>query len=155
MSQESDQYALACIAYELFTGKKPFQAPDLISMGFKHLMDQPTALTLLNPQIPRHIEQAILTGMAKDRANRYTDVHVFLTALQAPEKSPQQWVDKGNKLYSLKRYEEAITAYDQAIHLDPNNTFAYNNKGLALQQLGKNKEAQQAYKRAKQLGYSS
>jgi tetratricopeptide (TPR) repeat protein len=148
VSQESDQYALACIAYELFTGKQPFQAPDFISMGFKHLMEQPTALTLLNPQIPRYIEQAILTSMAKDRANRHTDVRVFLTALQAPEKSPQQWVDKGNKLYSLKRYEEAITAYDQAIRINPNDATTYNNKGISLHGLRRYEEAITTYDQA-------
>src|SRR2546423_1289788 len=41
VSRESDQYALACIAYELLTGQKPFTAPDVIALGFKHLTEKP------------------------------------------------------------------------------------------------------------------
>ena len=61
----------------------------------------------------------------------------------------------GHAIYDLKRYEEARTAYDQAISLDPKDATAYYNRGLALDRLGKKKEAQQAYNKAKQLGYSS
>lgn len=35
----------------------------------------------------------------------------------------------GNSLRTLKRYEEAILAYDKAIQLKPNYIIAYNNKG--------------------------
>ena len=76
-------------------------------------------------------------------------------AVPALQKSKEQWITEGNSLYELKRYKEAITAYEQAIRLDPNDAWAYNNKGLALEQLGKKREAQQAYTRAKQLGYNN
>jgi serine/threonine protein kinase len=82
LSQQGDQYALGCIAYELFTGHKPFEAPDFIAMGFKHLMDIPIPPHQLNPSVPMHIEQAILTAMAKQRQDRYPDVKTFLAALQ-------------------------------------------------------------------------
>ena len=59
-----------------------------------------------------------------------------------------------NALDGLKRYQEALAAYEQAIHLDPNYAYAYNGKGLALEALGKIQQAQQAYPRARHLGYS-
>src|SRR6185312_2718195 len=85
LSQQSDQYALGCIAYELFTGHKPFTAPDFFAMGFKHLIDNPVAPTQLNPALPVHIEQAILKAMAKQREERHTDVRAFLAALQGSQ----------------------------------------------------------------------
>ncbi len=85
VSKEGDQYALGCIAYELFTGSAPFSAPDFFAMGFKHLTDQPIALTQLNPSIPEQIEQAILKAMAKQRGDRHADVHAFLVALLGSE----------------------------------------------------------------------
>lgn len=87
LSQQSDQYALGCIAYELFTGHKPFTAPDFFAMGFKHLTDNPVAPTQLNPALPMHIEQAILKAMAKQRGERHADVRAFLAALQGSQRS--------------------------------------------------------------------
>jgi len=52
-----------------------------------------------------------------------------------------------------ERYEEAIAAYDQAIRLDPNYALAYYNKGCALDNLGRSKEARYCYEKARQLGY--
>ncbi len=47
--------------------------------------------------------------------------------------------------------EEALTAYEQAIRLDPNFANAYNNKGIALNDLKRYKEADQAFEKARQL----
>ena len=85
VSKESDQYALGCIAYELFTGKTPFSATDFFAMGFDHLTKQPVAPTQLNPLLPVHIEQAILKALAKQRGGRHADVKAFIMALQTPD----------------------------------------------------------------------
>jgi hypothetical protein len=67
-----------------------------------------------------------------------------------PLKTYIPWIDED---YELKRFEEALAACDQAIRLDPNSALAYNNKGFALERLGRKEDAQQAFKRARQLGY--
>ena len=63
--------------------------------------------------------------------------------------------NKGHALNNLRRYEEALVALKQAIRLDPKDADAYNEKYFALSGLGKKKEANQAHKKARQLGYSS
>jgi ATP-dependent Clp endopeptidase proteolytic subunit ClpP len=80
--KESDQYALGCIAYELFTGHLPFQASSIAAMIAKHLAEQPTPPRKYNPELPEDIEKAILKVLAKQRESRYVDVSSFIKALQ-------------------------------------------------------------------------
>ncbi len=168
VSKESDQYALGCIAYELLTGRQPFSAPDFISMGFKHITEQPLAPTHLNPHVSLSLEQVILKAMAKQRADRYANVSSFISALQsaatfaghtspvyttppptgvqtiAPTvlaKTKEQWIHEGDSLRDLKRYEEALRAYEQAIRLNPNNALGYARNADALNGLKRYEEA--------------
>src|SRR6266849_10261780 len=139
-STKSDQYALGCSAYELVTGRKPFNVEDVLmeAMWYQHAKCDPTPPTQLNPLLPLHIEQAILKAMAKERTNRHADVSAFLAALQ---KSVQQWLTEGDTLADLKRYKEALSAYEHAIRLSPNLASAYSNKGSVLNKLKRYEEA--------------
>ncbi|MDQ2907419.1 MAG: serine/threonine protein kinase, partial [Chloroflexota bacterium] len=82
VSKESDQYALGCIAYELFSGRLPFSAPDFIAMGFRHATEPPVPLNQYNPALPSSIEKAVLKALAKQRTERYSDVQAFVNALK-------------------------------------------------------------------------
>ncbi len=84
--KESDQYALACIAYELLTGCKLFKAPDFLSMGFLHATEPPTPPRQLNPQIPKPVEYALLKALSKQRTERYPSISAFVTVLNSQAK---------------------------------------------------------------------
>src|SRR5260370_30350493 len=58
-SAESDQYALGCLAYLLFTGQVPFAGSARATLLQKHQPDQPKPLTDPNPTIPPTIATAI------------------------------------------------------------------------------------------------
>ena len=158
VSKETDQYALGCIAYEMVTGQRLFAAPNLVAMCIKHETAQPTPPRQINAQIPVHVEQAILKALAKQRNDRHKDVAAFLTALQTPPQSPQspqrtkeEWLARGKALYDLKRYEEALAACEQALHIDPDYAYAHSGKGLALYYLERYEEALVACERALNL----
>ncbi len=67
----------------------PFAAPDFVAMGFKHATEPLISPKRFNPYVPLHIDQAICKAMAKDRANRFSDIDEFVAAF-----SMEQWSQK-------------------------------------------------------------
>ena len=63
-------------------------------------------------------------------------------------RNPIALVNLGNALDALKRDQEALDAYEQAIDLDPKYARAYNNKGNALRDLKRDQEALDAFEQA-------
>lgn len=88
VSKESDQYALGCIAYELFTGHTPFESADFMAMAYQHVHEQPKPPRQLNPALPVYMEQTIMKALSKERHDRYSSVTAFITALQSPSIPP-------------------------------------------------------------------
>lgn len=65
--------------------------------------------------------------------------------------SADEWNDRGNTLMFLRKYEDAITAYDRAITLSSTNYQAWYGKGTALAKLGNTDAALEAYDRVLSL----
>jgi serine/threonine protein kinase len=80
-SKASDQYALGCIGYELFTGSVPFSAADFSALGLKHAKEIPPAPTQLNMLLPIRMEEAILKALAKQQDARHGSIKDFIAAL--------------------------------------------------------------------------
>ena len=82
---------------------------------------------------------------------RYSNADIFQGAQRGggfDSNDAWGWRNKGGALYSLGKYDEAITCYDQSLKIDPNNPVVWNNKGLALYFLGKYDEAIISYDQA-------
>jgi serine/threonine protein kinase len=65
-----DVYALACLAYTLFTGHPPFEHDDDSAQLWAHVAEEPPRLSRERPDIPISVELAIVAGMAKQRDDR-------------------------------------------------------------------------------------
>jgi tetratricopeptide (TPR) repeat protein len=61
------------------------------------------------------------------------------------------WFKKGNTLFKLNRYDEAIRAYDKSIELKPDDDLSWYNKGNALFNLNRYDEAIRAYDKSIEL----
>ena len=101
-SRKSDQYSLGCIAYELITGRVPVSGRSIEQVQNKHLYELPIAPRQLNPQLPVHIEQAILKAMAKNPEDRHRNVAAFISALYSSHKTKEEWLEEGNVHYRAK-----------------------------------------------------
>ena len=64
---------------------------------------------------------------------------------------PEALNNKGNALFYLGRYKEALDAYDRATRLKPDFSRACYNKSLAIHRLGRDKEALEAVEEALRL----
>ena len=90
VSKESDLYSLGTVLYELITGRPPFEGDTPIATATKHITDKPEKLSLLRPDIPKGIENAVLKLLhkyPKDRFKNAEDLRAVLlqqkTQLQA------------------------------------------------------------------------
>jgi eukaryotic-like serine/threonine-protein kinase len=79
----SDQFSLAVVAYEIFTGRKPFVAEQVTSVCYQILHEEPVGPENLNPAVGPEMAAVIRRGMAKDPASRYSTCTEFAGALTA------------------------------------------------------------------------
>ena len=80
----ADQYALACVVYELLTGRAPFAGASTMALIAQHLTADPPAL-LAREVVPESIETAIRRAMSKDPADRFATVAGFADAFTVAE----------------------------------------------------------------------
>ena len=80
-SIQSDIYALGLVLYEIFTGRKPFEAATLADWRRKHSEDQPTAPSTVTPGLDPVVERVILRCLEKDPKARPRSVAAVAAAL--------------------------------------------------------------------------
>jgi tetratricopeptide (TPR) repeat protein len=73
---------------------------------------------------------------------------------QALESSKNQALKK-EPLEDVLFIEQALNRFKEALQIDPHNADAWLGKGLALQQLGKTKESQECFDKAKEFARNS
>jgi serine/threonine-protein kinase len=77
----SDQYALACLLFEMLTGASPFRGEELPAA---HLHSEPPRLTAVRPEVPARIAKAVEHALAKVPEERFADVAAFARAVGSP-----------------------------------------------------------------------
>ena len=80
----SDQYSLACVLFELLVGEPPFAGPSVESILVRRFTRPPPRVSAMRDDIPRHVDGALLTAMARDPDERFPSMARFIDALSAP-----------------------------------------------------------------------
>jgi serine/threonine protein kinase len=78
----SDVFALGALAYELLTGRKPFDAETMHAVLFKVMQEEPPPAQQIFPQLPPVIIQVVEKALAKDPAERFADAGGMLKAVR-------------------------------------------------------------------------
>lgn len=84
----SDIYSTGVLLYEMAAGKLPFTAESPVTVALMQVQDKPTPPTEINPQIPRGLEQIILTAMEKSPKNRFQTAEQMARWIEALKRDP-------------------------------------------------------------------
>ncbi len=74
IDQRADIYALGVLAFEMFTGNRPFKADNLVQMAFLHSQKAPPNPLELNPNLPPRLTAVILRCLEKEPDKRFGTV---------------------------------------------------------------------------------
>jgi eukaryotic-like serine/threonine-protein kinase len=81
LDARSDIYALGIVAFELFTGKLPFQGRNAQEMMIARLRGAPTPLRQVRADLPESLEKALTRAMESNPDNRFNTALEFADAL--------------------------------------------------------------------------
>jgi serine/threonine protein kinase len=78
----TDQYALACVTFQLLTGVLPFGQDQGTPVLLAHLSVPPPSVVSRMPDLPGAVDQVLARAMAKAREKRYASCQDFAHALR-------------------------------------------------------------------------
>ena len=100
----SDQYALACIVYEMLAGHPPFTGATVQELIGRHALDPVPSLQAARATVPRAAARVITKALAKQPADRFASVMQFAAALDNAARSASR------RRYALAVGGIAVTA---------------------------------------------
>jgi serine/threonine-protein kinase len=80
---QTDQYALACVAYTMFTGSLPFARGASMAVLWAHMYDPPPSVSTRRRDLPLALDGVLDRALAKVPAERFGSCGEFTDALRA------------------------------------------------------------------------
>jgi serine/threonine-protein kinase len=78
----ADQWALACIAWEMLCGHPPFMADDTTALFFQIIRIEPTSLVKQVPDLQPAAEAVLRRALSKNYLDRYPSIRDFAKAFE-------------------------------------------------------------------------
>ncbi len=98
----SDQYALACMAYEMLTGKPPFTDRTPLALLAAHALVPVPSLRTTRVDVPLVTDAAIRRALAKTPAERFATTTEFANAMRPSTATPRSPRRRPGKLRALR-----------------------------------------------------
>ena len=84
----TDQYALACVAYNILTGTVPYQREETIATLFAHVRDPVPSARARRADLSPAVDAVLGRAMAKEQQDRYASCGEFAAGLGEALRSP-------------------------------------------------------------------
>lgn len=81
----SDQYALACVLYEMLVGEPPFTGPNVQAVIAKRFVQTPADVTALREGVPRNVARAWQRAINRTPIDRFPSTTAFADALPSAD----------------------------------------------------------------------
>jgi serine/threonine-protein kinase len=78
----ADIYSLGVVAYQLMSGRLPYEATSLSELALMQQREAPTPLQQVNSHVPRELAIAVSMALAIDQEARPSDAMLFAKAIQ-------------------------------------------------------------------------
>src|SRR5579859_259368 len=82
----ADLYSLGVVAYQLLSGRLPYEASSLSELALKEQREAPVPVDTINPRVPRELARAVAMALALEQEERIPDAMSFAEALQSGAK---------------------------------------------------------------------
>jgi len=83
LDARADQYALACIAFEMLTGRVPFKADTPLGVLHQHVSVPPDPVTSIVGGLPPGVDDVLSRALSKDPSKRFASCAELVSALAA------------------------------------------------------------------------
>jgi serine/threonine protein kinase len=83
VDSRTDVYSLAIMVYQMLSGELPFEGNNARTQMLNRLNHEPKPLRRISPSLTDAIESVVMSGLARDPANRIANVQKFAAALSA------------------------------------------------------------------------
>ncbi|MDX6474245.1 MAG: eukaryotic-like serine/threonine-protein kinase [Gaiellaceae bacterium] len=78
----SDRYSLGVVAFELLTGRRPFEGDSVAAEAAQHVTAEIPSVCDVNPETPCELDPVFERALAKDPADRFGSCAEFVAALR-------------------------------------------------------------------------
>ena len=78
----TDRYALACVAYEMFTGRRPFERESMTAEAAAHVNERPPTVLAADPLLPPELDLVFQRGLAKLPHDRFASCRDLVANLR-------------------------------------------------------------------------